>query len=158
LFLFIFLYLFCRNGFQASDFHNACDNKGPTLTIIHTTHGYTFGGYSPISWDSSNNYKTHPDCFIFTLTNPHGIPPTKYTLKPGDTKAVKGEPNSGVIFGSGHDIHVYSNSHAESTSNTTFPESYVDTTGKGNGTFTGSRYFTAKEIEVYSVVSMLNIK
>ncbi len=45
------LYKASSNGFGASDFHKFCDNKGPTLTLIKTTAGHTFGGFTTISWD-----------------------------------------------------------------------------------------------------------
>ena len=41
------------DGFSASKFHSLCDHKGPTLTIIKTVAGHTFGGYTRISWDKS---------------------------------------------------------------------------------------------------------
>ena len=36
------------------DFHDACDEKGPTLTLALTADGRIFGAYSPISWISEN--------------------------------------------------------------------------------------------------------
>ena len=39
------------NTFASAKFHELCDNKGPTLTIIETTTGYIFGGYTSTSWD-----------------------------------------------------------------------------------------------------------
>ena len=128
-----------------------CDNKGSTLTIIQSTSPrFLFGGYSPISWDSSDTDKNHPECFIFTLTNPHNIPPTKYPLKdPKDEYAIWCLPGSGPSFGRGRDIAVKSSSPNDSY--TDFPKSYSDTTGKGDKTFTGALRFTTNEIEVYSV-------
>ena len=33
-----------RDGSNGKDFHNFCDNKGPTLTLIQTGNGLKFGG------------------------------------------------------------------------------------------------------------------
>jgi len=39
------LYCASRDGWQASTFHEKCDDHGPTITIIRTTEGYIFGGF-----------------------------------------------------------------------------------------------------------------
>lgn len=36
-------------GWSSETFHRNCDDLGPTVTIIRA-HGYTFGGYTDISW------------------------------------------------------------------------------------------------------------
>ncbi|CAH3143472.1 unnamed protein product, partial [Pocillopora meandrina] len=37
------------DGWASTTFHSKCDNKGPTLTIIHVGL-YIFGGYTSTSW------------------------------------------------------------------------------------------------------------
>jgi hypothetical protein len=143
-----------RDGFTSEDFHSKCDNQPPTIVVI-TSSGYMFGGYSPEPWEKNSKWKTHPNTFIFTLTNPHSIPPTKYLLKPNDQYAVMcfDYPNRWCFaFGGGSDIIVCSDSHQNQFSHSNFPHSYVDTTGRGKETFTGSTKFVVQEIEVYCVV------
>ena len=57
------------NGSSSKDFHDYCDNKGPTLTIIKTTENKIFGGFTPLNWDSSGLSKNDNDdqTFIFSL-------------------------------------------------------------------------------------------
>ena len=43
------------DGWAASTFHSNCDGKGPTVTIIQVG-SYIFGGYTDVSWSSSNYY------------------------------------------------------------------------------------------------------
>ena len=38
------------DGDKASEFHKKCDGKSPTITIIKTTKGYRFGGYTTKCW------------------------------------------------------------------------------------------------------------
>ena len=38
------------DGSAASTFHNNCDGKGPTVTIIKYG-GYIFGAYTDVSWN-----------------------------------------------------------------------------------------------------------
>jgi hypothetical protein len=147
------LYKATLNGFAAADFHKLCDNKGPTLTVIRSTNGYLFGGFTPLNWDSTTNTsKNHAEGFIFTLTNPHNIPPTKYPRNPQNTCAIYCDASYGPTFGG--DICVATNSNQGSVSYTNFTgvHGYTDTTGKGQNTFAGAGIFTTNEIEVFSVL------
>ena len=44
------LYRGSRNGWAASNFHSCCDNKGPTVTVVRSSNGYVFGGYTEQPW------------------------------------------------------------------------------------------------------------
>ena len=47
------LYRASEDSFEASAFHEKCDDKGPTLTIARNSlNGTIFGGFTPISWKS----------------------------------------------------------------------------------------------------------
>src|SRR6266498_5775403 len=49
------LYRASRDGFGANTFHNHCDNKGPTVTIVKRQGiADIVGGYTPLSWSSRN--------------------------------------------------------------------------------------------------------
>jgi len=61
------LYKATEHGYQAAKFHSLCDNKGPTLTLIKTVAGHTFGGFTTISWDSSNSSKNDTQSFLFSV-------------------------------------------------------------------------------------------
>ena len=41
-----------ENSYSASAFHAACDNKGPTLTLVRVGDN-VFGGYTDKSWNGS---------------------------------------------------------------------------------------------------------
>ena len=150
------LYQGTRDGFGASDFHRACDNRGKTLTLIKNSSGHVFGGFASIPWTSSSGEdKQAPGSFIFTLTNMYGIQPTKLPLEnENDSHAVCLLNSYGPIWGNGRDIAVHSNCNQSSSSWSSFPESYNDTTGKGRSIFsssTGTCNFQVKEIEVFRV-------
>lgn len=44
------------HGWASSTFHTNCNNKGATLTVIKTTTGHIFGGYTSVSWRNANGY------------------------------------------------------------------------------------------------------
>ncbi|CAF0794126.1 unnamed protein product [Adineta steineri] len=143
------IYKATRDGFGADAFHSHCDNKGPTITIIQSNNNYIFGGYTSHLWTSDGSNGDDRTSFLFTLTNPHNIPPTKYAInRDRVTSIIYDGSGSGPKFGSGCDICISNNSNINNDSYTNFPGLYNDTTGKGNNTFTGARNFTTSEIEI----------
>ena len=62
------LYRLSKDGNSYQTFHNNCDNKGPTLTLIYDENENKTGGYTPLDWDSSSQWKSDNDTFIFSLT------------------------------------------------------------------------------------------
>jgi hypothetical protein len=136
-----------RDGFGGDKFHSLCDNKGESIVVIKCSSGYLFGGYASASWNSSPSFANAPNSFLFTLSNPHAIPPTKYPVK--DSQNAIQNSNQGPIFGHS-DIRVSAYGDTNTTNLTNFPYYYVDTTGKGNETFTGSYRFRVGDIEVFT--------
>jgi hypothetical protein len=72
-----------RDSFTAKEFHRRCEGRANTLTLIADTDGNVFGGFTPVKWESGNKYKGDDSLrsFLFTLRNPHGVPPRKFALK-----------------------------------------------------------------------------
>ncbi|CAF1394370.1 unnamed protein product [Didymodactylos carnosus] len=142
------LYKASRNGFCAEDFHRLCDGKGATMTIIQSNDdvGYLFGGFTTVSWSSTCSWQPDPQAFLFTLTNPHNIPSTKYNVKEKSMQfAVYHDATVGPSFGG--DICVKNNSNAFIR----FPVTYLDTTHYGDKTFTGNKHMTISDIEIYKI-------
>ena len=59
---------------EENNFHNKCDNIGPTLTLIKIkknkiSESYNrIGGFTSINWDCSEQFKIDEQAFIFSLT------------------------------------------------------------------------------------------
>ena len=144
------LYRGTRDGMSADVFHNKCNNKGPTISLIKNEKGYIFGGYAYIDWQNGDKdtWKSAPDSFIFTLTNMYNISPTKFPNS--DTRySICHNSNYGPTFGSGADIITFCANY------TKFPSSYKDVLGKGYSIFKGDNdnyYFNLKEIEVFKLI------
>jgi hypothetical protein len=80
------LYKATRDGFMAKDYHRACGGYSRLLCVIREKErGWLFGGFTSVPAASTQARNEHVDAtaFLFTLTNPHGIPPTKYVTKAG---------------------------------------------------------------------------
>ncbi|CAF0821068.1 unnamed protein product [Adineta ricciae] len=147
------LYKATRDGFAANAFHTRCDNQGPTITIVQSSNNYLFGGYASTPWSSDGGYKEDTNAFLFTLTNPHSISPTKYLVDHTCiTKAVYHGENDGPTFGNGQDLYISNGCNTNNSSCSAFPHTYMDTTGKGNETFTGADKFIVSDIEVFKLV------
>jgi hypothetical protein len=67
-----------RDGATAASFHRLCDEQGPTVILIKSSGGYVFGGYAGVAWSSKLSYYACPSAFLFTITNPHGDPITRF--------------------------------------------------------------------------------
>ena len=63
------LYKKSRDGNEYKTFHDLCDNKGETLTLIKSSEGFIIGGYTPLEWDSNSGWKSDNETFLFSLTN-----------------------------------------------------------------------------------------
>ena len=149
------IYRGTRDGMTNTVFHNKCDNKGETITLIKNEKGNIFGGYASISWTSASGiFYSAPESFLFTLSNIYNTEPTKFPSK-NDQKEVRHMSNYGPIFGGGNDLGVYGDI-LSSNSWSCFPYTYQDVLGKGKSIFTGdsnnsNQKFKIKEIEVFKI-------
>ena len=134
-----------RDGDKASDFHSKCDNMGPTLTIIQTTLGERFGGYTSKNWTSPSSSKWPEDklAFVFSLNKKE-----KFPIKIAE-QAVGHYNDYGPIFGHGHCIYISSGCLSNSSS-------YHNTSGSYEGTgnqkvLTKEQNFTVADYEVFQI-------
>ena len=148
------IYRGTRDGTKPNNFHNLCDNKGPTITLFKNEKGYIFGGYASISWTNNGGYKSAPDSFIFTLTNIHNIEPIKFPSKK-DNEEVNHDSKRGPWFGGGRDFGL-DGDFLKSEAYINFPYTYPDILGKGRSIFTGDfdnnkKYIKISEVEVFKI-------
>ena len=78
---FSLLYRGTRDGITNDAFHFRCDSVGCTLTVIETTCGKVFGGYSNTAWSSTRGYKGANQAFLFALSGGGISSPCKMKLK-----------------------------------------------------------------------------
>ena len=148
------IYRGSRDGMTTQNFHNKCDNKGPTITLFKTEKSI-FGGFTSISWSTDEKYHFSKECFIFTLSNIYNTKPTKFPFK-NDKHAVCHSKGYGPYFGNSADIGINYSDFLNNTSYSTFPRSYEDVLGKGYSIFSGDvndNRFNLKEIEVFKVLN-----
>ena len=146
------LYRGSRDGFGAADFHAKCDDKGATVTIVKSTEGCIFGGYSDQSWVGGGCWKSSSRAFLFSIVNPAGLAPMKLPLTgTHNGEAVYCNSSYGPCFGEyDFDIRDKCNTVKESCSDLGY--SYTLPPGQNKRRFlAGSKNFLVAEIEVFAV-------
>ena len=115
------LYKLTIDGDSAYTFHNKCNNKGPTLTLVRNTKGYRCGGFTNQSWANrynSNGYGSpdvnDPDAFLFSLEFKE-----KYPSYDG-TYAIYDYQCYGPTFGHDYDLLISDNCSQNNNSHCIF--------------------------------------
>jgi len=150
------IYQASRDGFSAQTFHDNCDDKGATISLIKSKdHGKVFGGYTTKSWKCRGRGRcvADHDAFVFSLTHNE-----KYHCS-DPQHAIYTHPKFLMVFGVGGDIGIKDDAHSNAESAwTNFPFRYQCEKLKdvcptiANCHLAGSDKFTVEEIEVYQVV------
>jgi hypothetical protein len=155
-----------RDGFGAGEFHRHCDGRANTLTLIVDTNGNIFGGFTPVEWESHKwNGKKGKDrntrkcddslrSFLFTLRNPHGVPPRKLALR-AEMKQYAIRCNSAYCAGFGDGKFFSDDCNANKDSDTCIGARWKNSVYANDIAFgdflTGAEEFTVKEIEVLKI-------
>jgi hypothetical protein len=142
-----------RHGFEGTKFHARCNGRPNHVTLVLTTTGSIFGGYTPLAWNSRNACASDPTMksFIFTLKNPHDLPAQVFKQKTQD--AIYDHFAQPPRFGSHGDLYIGDRGNKCNDSLSNLGTAYANETGiAGNQVLTGAQHFTLKEIEVFEVV------
>jgi len=76
-----------KDGDAVGTFHANCDDEGPTVTIVETTLGVVFGGFTDQSWKSGGgSWASSTDAFVFRL---RPAPMTKYLVSSASTSTYR---------------------------------------------------------------------
>jgi hypothetical protein len=140
-----------RDGFDGRNFHDHCGGHVPTLTFIQYTKGNVFGGFTLVAWASMGGWAEDGSLrsFVFTLVDPHGMPPRKFQLIPSEQKrAIDCSRTVGPTFSS--DVTVPGS--CDRRSSTELGRSSANDTGpSGTLVFTGSPDFDVNKVEVFAI-------
>jgi hypothetical protein len=117
--------------------------------VILDTNGNIFRGFTSVEWgsDAVGKVKAHPSfmSFLFTLKNPHNVPPRRFALQ-----AEKKDMAIGCVSNCGP--HFYDIRVSDEPNAYPFGTRYTNNTGLDGMTFfTGSYNFQMKEIEVFQI-------
>ena len=138
------IYRGTRDGDLAKNFHEKCDNKGPTIVLCKETSGEIFGGFTKAEWDSKSRHpKADKDAFIFSITNNKKFNSKNYE------NSIGCNPDYGPIFGFGGDLTIV-NKFLSSENNNMWREqkTYFD---KNYDITNNKKEFSLDELEVYLI-------
>ncbi|RIA84233.1 hypothetical protein C1645_808873 [Glomus cerebriforme] len=151
-FNFNLLYRASRDGNTPAAFHAKCNNKGATIVVVKLANSEQIvGGYNPLVWDSTQNYKSTRDSFIFSFTNKNNLQTAKvgYILDARIQYAIYSQQGYGPTFGGGHDLFQNSNSNWQSFN----PHSYPKIDMPENFTMNANyKVFNVDDYEVFQVI------
>ncbi|RGB30652.1 hypothetical protein C1646_286554 [Rhizophagus diaphanus] len=99
------LYRASRDSNAAAVFHNKCDNKGATLVIVKIANSNQIvGGYSPLSWDSSGDFRIAKDSFVFSFANRNDLQSARVGYCNSNSFSIYCCSLNGPVFGRGSDL------------------------------------------------------
>ena len=88
------------DGDDSQKFHQKCDFRGATITLVRRT-GRRFGGYNSLSWDKNlGNYLAKGDNFLFSFDT------RKYYKNISGANHSYHNGGYGPTFGGGHDLYI----------------------------------------------------
>jgi len=143
-----------ETGFSNANFHQRVDGFANTLSIIKTTTGAVFGGFTSLAWNSNNAYYVDAKAFIYSLVNPNNNAMVLPVRNNGSNAIYTGNDRT-VCYGA-NDILVYDASNGNNNSYANFGNNYNGPNGL-NGTaaanyLIGAYFFRTIEIEVFQVI------
>ena len=149
------LYRASKDGFSAANFHTKCDGQSNTLTIIKSTNGKIFGGFTTKSWSQNAGFVADPEAFIFSLTNNQNKSTKFKCINP--QYAIINNASYGPIFGQS-ELLICSDSNISNSSICNLGTDYnnqnlnlVKNSEPAKSFLAGSHNFQTNEIEVFSL-------
>ena len=137
------------DGWNTSDFHDKCDNKGATICFIQTHTNNIFGGYTSLSWKNRGEGQKDKNAFIYLIRSSKNYKSQIFNLKDSnDGGAVYHTTYDMCSFGGGGDIYICSQCNINSTS---YVRKNSYNTPKGYYLNGGNREFKVLEVEVFTV-------
>merc|ERR1711933_692079 len=94
-----------EHEYSSEKFHDFCDEKGSTITIIENEHGHVFGGYAEKSWKRQQQKIFDPNTFLFMIRPKMSKIDWSDDVKKGRC-ALWIYRGCGPVFGSGGDIYL----------------------------------------------------
>ena len=98
------------------DFHSSCDNRGPTIVLIRSSDGKSYGGYTSVSWVSNGSYRQDPQAFLFRMCPESSQGSRRHIRTEKFPVSLSGQPhaqyspsNYGPTFGVGNDLVTFTN-------------------------------------------------
>jgi len=141
-----------KDGMTGTSFHTKIGDKTPSLSVIKSTNGNIFGGFTTQAWSgAAGGYKHDSKAFLFSLVNKLTKKPLRWRAS-DTTHSISCSPTVGPTFGGGHNIYCAPSFNTNSNYCNCPYNSYTleDTSVVDSQTlFAGAYNWTMDDIEVY---------
>ncbi|XP_028408882.1 uncharacterized protein LOC114531475 [Dendronephthya gigantea] len=150
-----------RDGNKSEIFHDRCDSKVPTLTVVKVlkdNKSFIFGGFATVKWEVTyGTYVSAPGSLLFSFRNNDDLPPfTLPKISPNNPFGIQPHQKCGPRFGGGPDLSIVdghlSDNRIVNVANIGYtyqaPPGYAKSKSKTQSLLAGSLYFTPVEVEV----------
>ena len=161
------IYQATKDGFGASSFHSKVNGILGTLTVVKSTNGNIFGGFTSLSWGASTAYHYDPSAYIFSLVNQQNYPCKLNQISTYYSSCSKCsmQPNPvlGPNFGGSPDLGIADQSNSNNNSKASIgfsyqaPFNYIWGSPNATSFLAGSLNFQTLEVEVYTIYSIILI-
>ena len=100
---------------NVSAFHSSCDNKGPTIVLIQSSDGNSYGGYTSVSWANDGSQREDSHALLFRMCPEAGqgsrqrIRTEKFQVS-NPAHAQSSSASQGPTFGAGYDLQTFTTS------------------------------------------------
>ena len=147
------LYRGSVNGMSATTFHEICDDKGPTLTVIHNEHDHIFGGYANKSWNWKMGKVADKKAFLWMVRPNVKVFGFKEDVTEGES-AVSNSQYYGPMFGKGSDLWIGNQAKNNGCCSRTFKFDPKEMSGKENGMGYHDTIICSFDIKDYEVFTV----
>ena len=142
------LYRGTRDGMNASSFHQKCNSIPNTISIIQTTKGYKFGGYTEQTWENHNKgiFIEHDKSFLFSIDY------MKIYNHVNGTVAIAHHNESGPSFFGCFNTIINFSKNNNYTCEKNYSNKYYSGFNRDYELNNGEEYFSVAEIEVFQII------
>ncbi len=139
------------DGFNNVSFHTKCDGVPNTLTVVQTTLGNVFGGFTEKAWNSTGGWVKDTNAYIFSLINKDENP---FVAFHSAYDSICLSESSGPLFGEGADFRISTDANSNENSYSNFGKSYTHPkypfgSAEAKAILAGSYNFRTVEVEIY---------
>ena len=138
------LYRASRDG-DKNQFHSKCDGIENTVTFVKAKNGRKFGGFANKAFNSSEQWISDPNCFVFSLLHKECY----YYNNNG--YMIYGNSSSGPLWGGGRGHDLYFESGCLNNTSGGTNQSSFDYKGKSKA-LSGGTSFQAEDYETYQLI------
>ena len=141
------LFKSCKDGDATSTFHQKCDGKQFTVTLVKTTSNRRFGGFTTIGWDQSSAYKNDRYAFIFSFDNKENY----FVNDASGSNAIYCHSSYGPTFGDGHDFYIANGCKNNTSSYDNTQYRYYNKERKSTYALATQKNFQVENYEVFQL-------